>query len=420
MDFTVPEDSLVCYFTFSAEPGTTIYSASVDGTTKIPLKYKLFPEFAASRIQGLRYRGSAMERIPFMQDGIRIWKMSPVVGSGVGAFETALSQVQQVPYTTRYVHNHYIQVLLEGGVIGFALWVGNLVAMAVSLWLRRKTVPAVYRWLYPALWATLIMTATQTFVDVSLSNNVFLAYNYALFALNVRVCEKAEGPVDDKAAKKRSKTSRNKSDEIMLHIVCALLPIAFVLTICGNIVGKDLQDSPVADADEFFKNMASAATIDPYEWSDAEASYVMAVLDQNRPDKISQANSYAEHLSKQHSNSIPYYLVVYYLNTRQYEKGIEAAKLGATYSASIAATWDQIADALAQCFMDDLAGTPLLEYSETLVPKLMEYYEMYLAYNDYALLPLEINERTYDTFSRIVALNDAIGQPEQIFSILAS
>ena len=50
--FTVPENSLVQYFNFSAAEDTLIESAYC-GDTKIPLKYKLLPSFIANRLQGL-------------------------------------------------------------------------------------------------------------------------------------------------------------------------------------------------------------------------------------------------------------------------------------------------------------------------------------------------------------------------------
>ena len=52
----------------------------------------------------------------YRQDALQLWRFSPVVGNGVGAFETGVTAVQDYPYETKYVHNHYLQLLLEDGV----------------------------------------------------------------------------------------------------------------------------------------------------------------------------------------------------------------------------------------------------------------------------------------------------------------
>ena len=86
--------------------------------------------------------------------------LSPIVGNGVGSFETGITSVADFTYETKYVHNHYIQILLEDGVIGFVLFFGALAAMAAALWKkRRSTKESGIDWIYPALWAELTMNA---------------------------------------------------------------------------------------------------------------------------------------------------------------------------------------------------------------------------------------------------------------------
>ena len=134
----VPEGSEICGFNFSAEPGVTIYRAVIDGVQEIPLNFRLLPGFAANRLQTISASSSPIIRAMYRQDALRLWRFSPVVGNGVGAFETGVTAVQDYPYETKYVHNHYLQLLLEDGVVGLALFAGALAAMLLALWKKRK------------------------------------------------------------------------------------------------------------------------------------------------------------------------------------------------------------------------------------------------------------------------------------------
>lgn len=106
--------------------------------------------------------------------------------------------MQDYPYETRYVHQHYLQVLLEDGVIGLALFAGALAAMLLALWKKRKQTPeSQYYWLYPALCAEFVMNGLQMCWDVSMSMIVFLCMTYALYGLIVATCAE---PFAEKAA----------------------------------------------------------------------------------------------------------------------------------------------------------------------------------------------------------------------------
>ena len=133
--FTVPEGSEVCYFNFSAEAGTTISEASLDGGAEtIKLNYTLLPGFAANRLQGLWANQNAIQRTVFFEDGMKMFAQSPILGNGLGSFETGATSVQEFFYESRYIHNHYIQLLLEAGIPGLALYLGSLLGLC---WLLR-------------------------------------------------------------------------------------------------------------------------------------------------------------------------------------------------------------------------------------------------------------------------------------------
>ena len=412
---TVPEEDVKTFFRLLAEPQVTVRRVLIDGSMELPLRYKLLPGFAAYRVQSFGMNNSTMLREMFWGDAVKLWKLSPIVGSGVGAFETGVTRVQDYPYETRYVHQHYLQILLEDGVVGLALYVGALAAMLLALWKKRKQTPeSQYYWLYPALCAEFVMNGLQMLWDVSMSMIVFLCMTYAVYGLIVGAWAE---PFAEKAAAaeengRKKKTQAKRLDPSLLARNIGIgFTVVVVLTLCGNLYAASKADAPVADGDEFLYNLSAAAKLDLYERNDMMLSYVVNSLEMEYPeDYREQADEYAAQLSKVQSNTIPRYLVSYYVQTEQYGKGIDEAILGATYSASNAETWNGCCMILYYSLIDT-DESPLLTQRETLMPKLAAYADALRTHNENALVPVAVDETAQAFFEKIAALeacgNDA-------------
>ena len=407
--FCVPEGSKVCGLSFSAEHGVTISRAVIDGTQEIPLNYKLLPAFAANRILTISESSSPVVRGIYREDALKLWRLSPIIGNGVGAFETGVTAVQDYPYETKYVHNHYLQLLLEDGVVGLALFAGALLTMLLALWKKRRQLEEEELfWLYPALCAERVMNGAQMLWDVSMSMVVFLCMTYAVYGLVVGACAEPlaqrEAAVEESGKKKKAQVKRPDIPLLARNIGIGFTA-AVVLTLCGNLFADARVKAPVADTDEFLFNLRSAAKLDLYERNDKKLSYVMASLEDEAPSHREQANEYAAQLAKVQSNTIPRYLVSYHLQTQQYGKAIDAAILGATYSASNAATWDACAAQLDQVLLQNMLSPLLTEERAALMEKLMAYYDVLQSYNATALVPVELDETAQAFFDKIVILN---------------
>lgn len=405
----VPEGSEICGFNFSAEPGVTIYRAVIDGVQEIPLNFRLLPGFAANRLQTISASSSPIIRAMYRQDALRLWRFSPVVGNGVGAFETGVTSVQDYPYETKYVHQHYLQVLLEEGVVGLALYIGALVTMLLALWKRRKqTREDEFYWLYPALCAEFVMNGLQMLWDASMSMIVFLCMTYAVYGLIVATCAEpfAEKAAAEENGKKKKARAKGFDTSLLARNIGIGFTVVVVLTLCGNLYAASKADAPVADGDEFLYNLSVAAKLDLYERNDMMLSYVVNSLEMEYPeDYREQADEYAAQLAKVQSNTIPRYLVGYYLQTQQYGKAIDAAILGASYSASDADTWDDCAALLNEALFQNMLTPLLTEERAALMAKLTEYYDALQAYNASALVPVELSESAQAFFDKIVILN---------------
>jgi hypothetical protein len=400
--FTVPEGSKVCYINFSGE-NVTIQRATVDGSKNVKLHYPLLPAFIANRLQGLLANQNAIQRTAFWEDGIKLFLQRPLLGNGVGSFETALSSVQSFYYETKYIHNHYIQVLEECGVVGFVPFVGALIAMVVLLWKKRKEERWEFREMYAPLWAAMVMLLTHISFELSLSNAVFLFYAYATFGVIIRCCTAPaveEAPDAPKWAKKKGKAVvEEKASPFRWGLV--IWPVVFGATIVGNLAAYQITRAAADSESTFMRNLTKGASMDLYENNDAKLSYVLASLELDRLLYGRQADIYAGELLQVHSNSIPVQLTRYYLATDQPELAIQAAKMSATYSASSHDAWNETIAALGDTLLGE--DSPLYE-DPALVDALLEYYSMLQQRNETSMEEIQLTLDSMDFWDKVLTI----------------
>lgn len=438
--FTVPADNKEVRFYFAAEEGVTLRSVAIDGETPIMLRYRLLPSFVATRLQGtLTTSRSLLLRVMLWRDGLRFWRLAPVFGQGLGSFETGISRVQDFDYETKYVHNHYIQVLLEGGVIAFVLFLGALVTLIAALWKRRGALrEGGYAALCAAFFAEFVMNGLQMIWDLSMSNVVFVCQTFAFYALLVLLCAEplrvgrgartADEPqaAAQGAAKTKEKGGRGKKgaarDTVAqeVRLACLAFPVFVAVTIAGNIISYNLINGTPATLEAYLSNLDLASKIDLYEHNDARLNYCLQVTEYEAWNHLTQANVYAERLSRLHSNSIHYFLIEFYFNSQQYDKAVEMPLLAAVYSASDESMWNDIILTLKQGLIDSGLLSPLLYEGETLLPKLMEYYEAWQQRNATAAVPITLTPESEMFFEVILALNDCRGDAVQTAKILSA
>lgn len=331
--FVVPEDSVVVKFTFlGREDSTVVDSVTCEGasTVEIPLNYKLLPGFISTRLQGLRANQNATQRLVFFEDGMKLFRLSPVIGRGLGSYENGVQSVQSFYYETKYAHNHYIQVLTETGVVGLVLFVGLLLlSAAVVLLARRKKEEA--HPLVPALGAALVFMAGHAAVEVVFSTYAYLALAFGVFALIALCCGDAV-PVAWWKGKVR----------IGFFAGVGVLVFAFFILLCGNLSAK-----ATAGSQGSFATLEQAAKTDVYEWADYAASYIINIEHANGNARVlAQADQYAARLSELQSNSVSIYVAHYYFSTGQIEKGLDMVAKYVSYVPSDPDTWETAFNAL--------------------------------------------------------------------------
>lgn len=330
--FTVAEDNEVVYFQVTSDRPVNIdriICSSVGETIEVPLRYKLLPGFVANRIQGLFANHSVMERLVFFEDGMKLFKKSPVIGLGLGAFENSLKSVQSYYYETKYLHNHYLQTLLDIGIVGLLLFVGIFAACGVSIWWARRKDG--FDPMISALGGALVFMAAHGGAEVDFSMYSYLPVAFVTFGL-IGLCTQDAMP---------------KMDKERVIQTGATLGISALLAVFGLLLVGNMQAAALAAREPTLDDLAKATKLDKFEWADYMLSYVVSSVNNQVEDDVRiQADQYAERLSRVDSNSIPFYLADYYLTLGRMEPGMRMLEKYTDYTASDSTTWQSAFDLL--------------------------------------------------------------------------
>ena len=311
------------YFNFLADSNAEVERVTYTGTAgsgSVPLEYRLLPDFIANRIQGIFANQNAIQRLVFFADGIKLFTQSPLLGQGIGSFESAVFRVQSFYYETKYVHNHYIQTLLETGIIGLLLFVGLLVISAVSI-LRVRKKQDRHPFL-PALGALLVFMAIHAAVEVVFSSGYYLPLAFGVFALIGHCCP---GPA----------ISKKLCNGFAAAVGAMLLTFAALL-------GCNLRAAQIGQNATTMQDFHRAAQLDPFEWTDYAVSYVSNAPRQTSQEVQLQAEEYLQKLDRQQSNTIHYYLARYCFETGQMERGMEMTAKQAKATISSSQWWNTV------------------------------------------------------------------------------
>lgn len=324
--FTVPEDSMVVWFTFTAPNGAVLDTVTCRGAsdTSVPLGYKLLPAFIANRLQGLFANQNAIQRTVFFEDGLKIFARSPIFGLGLGSYENGIMSVQSFFYETKYAHNHYIQTLAETGVIGLVLFLALLGISAAAVLLERRKKENAHP-LTAALGATLIFMAGHAAMEVDFSYYAYLPFAFGVFALISLCCGETVTP------KLFSEKPRGYFMAVM-----AVLTAVFTFFLARNMSAADLIAKNAT-----YDNLERAAKMDKFECNDYMLSYVYASTSSENEHIRETAAKFAEKLAKVDSNSIPIYLAQYYFELEDHDHAFAMIEKYVRYVISDSDSWNQ-------------------------------------------------------------------------------
>lgn len=378
--FTVPDDSAVVFFFFSpaeGETAVTIDEARYEGETSgsIKLDYLLLPGGVETNIQGVLQGESFQLRRILWSVGATLWKQSPVIGQGVGVFENKAANLLGFHYETKYVHCHYLELLLETGVIGLAVFLAMLVSLAAVILRARRREES--NPLLAALGACLFFAAAQAITDIIFNYHAYLLLIFVVFGLIV-VCGGGELSFRGEKAKRWS-----------LRGTGAVLAVWIVLTAL-NLAAN------LATAVPTYDSLVTAAKMDFYEKNDYKLSYALnASREEERNDEMTrQMYDYLRELEGVPSNSIPIYLAESYFRLGEVDQAFDMLKKYTDYVISDGEKWDT-AYRLAIGYYDE---------TDHYTQKLAELYQSMLEWNKTSLQPIEPAEDVHGFITSVTGM----------------
>lgn len=347
--FSVPEDSKIVKFYFiGSASGNTInevtyapinnHTTSSNKTGSIKLDYKLLPAIAANRIQDLGANENSVQRIVFFEDGMKLFKQSPIIGHGLSGYEEGVSSVQNFFYETKYVHNHYIQALCDLGIIGFGLFISILVLCVMAIIKIFKcsknanyTNPDSFA--LPILAACIFQMFAQAVTDLTWSAGPFLLTAFAIMALlniidSLSTLDETSAESNDKTIITGAMVSRT-----------LIITVTFLMTV---LVGLNLYANHKASTGNCtLEQIASLTKIDKFEGDDYKVSYIVTASTYGLEENFDQANKFAAELTN-NTDVVLNYLLPYYFNTGQDDQLFNTASIAAHNGKSSPQIWNRL------------------------------------------------------------------------------
>ena len=389
--FTVPEGSRVVWFQLTGDGA--LESLSLSDGTSVPLGYKLLPAFAANRLQGLWANQNFIQRLVFFQDGIKLWLASPLIGWGVGGVEGQITAVQSFYYESKYVHNQFIQIMAEAGILGLAAFAAML-GSAVWMLLRRRRQDDDP--MTAMLAAGLAMMVFHSLTEVVWSTQIYQCAVFALFAVMVLFCRDAPAAA-----------GRGVGRLAAVSLWCVTAVFAVLLT--GNLLAARQMrtlDTSGMTPDSFMAALERMDAMDVYDDADYKVNLMGNALRSGTAAGQSTAARCARQLRATEEFDACYNVAAYYyLPLRDLTGFFDAVSAGLRQERSNPAAWDS-AFHLFQSAFQQLD----VEYVEEFAAGVLAAGQELDDANAVLMAPITLDEGNQTLLDAVWSLNGATGQ----------
>ena len=166
-------------------------AAVAAGVAYIIANPSVMPARILHRLQDINLETySAWTRIQWFRDALSMIAERPILGAGGGAWDAMYHAYQSYNYFSPQVHNHFLQLWLEVGTVGFVVWLGIWVALGLSAWRAYRAAPEpADRSLVAGATAGAVALGLHSLIDYDLALTAVALTLWAVFG-SVRALEK--------------------------------------------------------------------------------------------------------------------------------------------------------------------------------------------------------------------------------------
>jgi hypothetical protein len=186
------------------------------------LNYKILPSEQIIRLKDLFYGTTSLrDRVEYLKDSFKILTKNPttfIVGTGGEGFKNSYSSVQTLEYISTEVHNSFLQIFVESGLLGFS--VVTLIIIFSLIKSKNNILKLVY-----------VIFLIHSFVDLNFSYML----TFAMFGILLGLLENNENELIEIKSIKIKQTKQIKQDKIRL--ICNVEKVVFVvINICVSYI----------------------------------------------------------------------------------------------------------------------------------------------------------------------------------------
>jgi tetratricopeptide (TPR) repeat protein len=182
--FQIPEDtSRLEVQIFNNYPGSavtvrevTLFSGEEQEKLRF-IKNRVLPERFYERLYSYSLNRNMDRRFELFRDAVKVIKDYPILGTGGGGWKALYHSYQEQPYSSREIHNHFLQVWVEAGLFGFlafiGIWISFGAAFVKNCFIKKAP---------PRLW----QYWTAAFIPVAaLGAHSTIDWNFSLMAVGI-------------------------------------------------------------------------------------------------------------------------------------------------------------------------------------------------------------------------------------------